>query len=74
VTVPDQRTELVFIVQFRSKELELATSSFEKNWPLYPVLEKRTGTRPSSWKKNRFKELGTATGLIYIKHFNVFSI
>jgi hypothetical protein len=32
VTVPDQRTELVFIVQFRSKERELVTSSFEKNW------------------------------------------
>jgi hypothetical protein len=31
VTVPDQRTELVFIVQFRSKERELVTSSFEKN-------------------------------------------
>ncbi len=28
VTVPDQRTELVFIVQFRSKERELVTSSF----------------------------------------------
>jgi hypothetical protein len=63
VTVPDQRTGTGN--QFFSKEQELVTSSFERNWnwSLYPVLGKRTGhctqfsgkelvTVPSSHKKN----------------------